>query len=456
MSPGIREQLAEIRCPVLTDGDDGYDDLRLVHNGMFDRRPEVIVRAEQVADVVTAVNVAREAGADLAIRGGGHSAPGFGSVDGGVVIDLSLMRHVHVDPDAKTARASGGATWGDFNYATHAYGLATTGGIISTTGVGGLTLGGGIGYLTRGFGLTIDNLRSADVVTAEGTVVTASERENPELFWALRGGGGNFGVVTSFELAVHPVSDVYVGIFFYEADQIPNLLSFWDEHVRSAPRELGGFPGFHRCPPVPFIPEDRHGDPACVAVVHWAGSLDHGEKAMQPFRDLAPRIGEMVTPMPYPALNGAFDPIYPKGLRDYWKGCFAKEMPAGAIEQYAKFGSEIPEISAAVHLYPINGAVHDMADDSTAFPYRSSTYATVFYVAWQGEENDKERIQYVRDFNEAVAPYSEPAGYINFMSHDDVGRVAQNYAPNFTRLQAAKKQWDPGNLFHINQNIPPG
>src|SRR5712691_5082431 len=245
-TPTIDQLREQVRAPILTAGDPGYDEARAVHNGMFDRHPRVIVRAEQVADVIGTVNFARDAGLDLSIRGGGHSAPGFGTNDDGVVVDLSLMRQVHVDPRARTARAGAGATWGDFNYATHAYGLATTGGIVSTTGIAGLTLGGGIGYLSRGYGLTIDNLLSAEVITADGRVRSASKDENPDLFWALRGGGGNFGVVT----------------------------------------------------PLEFIPSNRHGDTFCAAIVHWAGPLDQGENAMKPFRELAPVVAEMVGPMP--------------------------------------------------------------------------------------------------------------------------------------------------------------
>src|SRR5689334_13777348 len=237
---GIDQLREQLRCPVITADDAGYDEARRVHNGMFDRRPRALVRAEQVADVMAAVNFARENGLDLAVRGGGHSAPGFGSNDDGLVIDLSLMRNVHVDPAARTARASGGATWGDFNYATHAYGLATTGGIISTTGVGGLTLGGGIGYLTRAYGLSIDNLLSADLVTADGRPVRACRTENDDLFWAIRGGGGNFGVVTSFEFQLHPVDTVTVGLFFYELDHARDLFTFWREWIKDAPEEYGG------------------------------------------------------------------------------------------------------------------------------------------------------------------------------------------------------------------------
>ena len=281
---------------------------------------------------IGAVNFAREGGLELSVRGGGHSAPGFGTNDAGVVIDLSLMRHVHVDPQARTARAGGGATWGDFNYATHAFGLATTGGIISTTGVAGLTLGGGIGYLTRGYGLSVDNLLSVDVVTADGRYLRASQDENADLFWALRGGGGNFGVASSLEFQLHPVNDVYVGIFFYELDETANLLRFFREFIEDAPETYGAFPAFQVAPPLPFIPEDRHGDTFCAAIVHWTGPLEDGEQAMSPFRDLAPRVAEMVGPMPYPALNAAFDGLFPKGMRSYWKGSYVTELTDAAID----------------------------------------------------------------------------------------------------------------------------
>ena len=450
------EQLAAtVQCPVITAEDPSYDEHRAVHNGMFDRRPVVIVRAEQVADVVGAVNVARDAGLEIAVRGGGHSAPGFGTTDGGVIIDLSLMRHVHVDPKTRVARAGGGATWGDFNYATHAYGLATTGGIVSTTGVGGLTLGGGIGYLTRGHGLSIDNLLGADVVTADGRIVRASAEDNPDLFWALRGGGGNFGVVTSFDFRLHPLTDVYVGLFFYEPETAGDLLRFYRDFIKDAPREYGGYPAFHRAPPVPFLPEDRHGDPMCAAVVHWAGPLEEGEKAMAPFRDLAPRVGEMTSPMPYPVLNSTFDPFFPKGIRSYWKGSFVKELTDDAIKQHEVFGPAIPEVSAAVHLYPINGAAHDVGPADTAFGYRDATYANVYVVAWQDPGLDAERIKWVRDYYDATSPFSEAGGYVNFMSDDDAGRVSVNYGPNFAKLRDIKRTYDPQNVFHLNQNIAP-
>src|SRR6478672_2729821 len=348
----LREQA---RGRVITAEDDGYDEARMVHNGMFDRRPLAVMKAEQVGDVIAAVDFARENGLDLSVRGGGHSGPGFGTNDGGLVIDMSEMRTVRVDPRNQTARADAGATWGDFNYATHSFGLATTGGIISTTGIAGLTLGGGIGYLSRGAGLSIDNLVSADVVTASGELRTASERENEDLFWGLRGGGGNFGVVTSLEYGLHEVDQVYAGPLFYNLEDAPTVLRMFDEFIRDAPEEFGGFPGFQIAPPLPFIPDDRHGDALLLVVVHWAGPLNEAERVLKPFRDVAPIVADGSGPLPYPALNGAFDALFPKGLRAYWKGSFVKDRPDAAIAAHVEHGSKVPEGTSTMHLYPING-----------------------------------------------------------------------------------------------------
>ena len=288
MSAAMLDRLREqVRGRVTAPGDEGYDEARGVFNGMIDKRPAAVVRAETAGDVVAAVNFARGAGLDLAVRGGGHSVPGFGTVDDGVVIDLSGMRGVEVDAGAKTARAQGGATWGDFNDATYPFGLATTGGIISTTGVGGLTLGGGIGYLTRGFGLSLDNLLAADVVTADGQQLHATDRENDDLFWALRGGGGNYGVVTSFEFQLHPVKDIYGGPMFYELSEAENILKFYRDYIADASEQMGVFPAFQIAPPLPFIPEDRHGDTFIALVGCWAGPVEQGEAAFKPFHDVA-------------------------------------------------------------------------------------------------------------------------------------------------------------------------
>jgi FAD binding domain/Berberine and berberine like len=453
--PAVAQLREQVRATVITAGDPGYDQACAVHNGMFDKHPLVVIRAEQVADVIAGVNFARDAGLELAVRGGGHSAPGFGTTDGGVVIDLSPMRSVSVDPKARTARAGGGATWGDFNYATHAYGLATTGGIISTTGIAGLTLGGGIGYLARPYGLSIDNLRSAEVVTADGRVLAASEQENPDLFWALRGGGGNFGVVTSFEFQLHPVADIYAGIFFYELEHARDLLKFFAGFIPGAPEAYGAFPAFQVAPPLPFVPADRVGDTFCAAIVCWSGPLGEGEKAMEPFRAVAPVAAEMAGPMPYPILNAAFDAVFPKGIRSYWKGSFVTELTDAAIEQHVIHGAQVPEVSATMHLYPINGACHRVGSGQTAFAYRDATFAQVIVAAWHDPAVDQERIGWVRDYHRATEPYSEPGGYVGFMSDDDTAKVQANYRGLYQRLAEVKRVYDPGNLFHLNQNIPP-
>jgi FAD/FMN-containing dehydrogenase len=444
-----------VRGRVIIAGDDDYDEARAVHNGMFDKRPVAVLRAEQVADVIAAVNFARDNGLELSIRSGAHSAPGFGTNDDGLVIDMSQMRTVRVDPSKKTARADAGATWGDFNHATHAFGLATTGGIISTTGVTGLTLGGGIGYLARAFGLSIDNLLSADVVTADGQFVTASPDENEDLFWGLRGGGGNFGVVTSLQFRLHEVDQVFAGPIFYNLEDADSLLRMFDEFIRDAPEQFGGFPAFQVAPPLPFIPENRHGDTLALAVVHWAGPLKQAQKALRPFWDVAPIVANGTGPLPYPALNAAFDGLYPKGIRAYWKGSFVKELPEAAIAAHVEHGSRVPEVSATMHLYPINGACHRVGPSDTAFAYRDATYGMVFLASWNDPAKDAERIQWVRDYYQALTPYSEPGGYINFMQDDDYHKIHDNYRQNYDRLVQVKRDYDPGNLFHMNQNITP-
>ncbi len=446
---------ALVRGSVIGPDDDGYEEARVVYNAMIDRRPAAVVRAANAGDVMAAVDFARENGLDLAVRGGGHSVPGFGTCDGGVVIDLSGMRGVRVDPATSTARAEGGATWGDFNAATYPFGLATTGGIISTTGVGGLTLGGGIGYLTRGFGLSLDNLVSADVVTADGRFQTASERENADLFWALRGGGGNYGVVTSFEFRLHPVKDIYGGPMFFELSEVANVLEFFRSYIADAPEEMGAFPAFQIAPPLPFIPEDRHGDTFIAMVACWAGPLEQGESALKPFHDVAPVVAEFVGPMPYPALNSAFDALVPPGLQHYWKASFVKELTDDGIAAHQRYGPEVPVVNSTVHIYPINGAAHRVASDATAFAYRDANFATVIAGMWPDPSQNEANTKWVRDYYDAIAPHSEAGGYINFMAGDDQDRIKANYKGNYDRLVEIKRKFDPDNLFHLNQNISP-
>jgi FAD/FMN-containing dehydrogenase len=452
---GIDHLREQVRGEVITPDDAGYEQARQVHNAMIDRRPAVVVRCANTGDVMAAVNFAREHQLDLAVRGGSHSVPGFGTCDAGVVIDLSGMRGVRVDPASSTARAEGGATWGDFNAATHEFGLATTGGIISTTGVGGLTLGGGIGYLARGCGLSCDNLVSAEVVTADGRLLVASEDEHDDLFWAIRGGGGNFGVVTSFEFRLHPVKDIYGGPMFYELRDAGTVLQFFREFIIDAPEEFGGFPAFQIAPPLPFIPEDRHGDPFLAMVACWAGPLDQGERALQPFHDLAPVVAEHVGPMPYPALNSAFDALVPPGLQHYWKANFVTELTDEAIGAHLEHGPKVPVVNSTVHIYPINGVCHLVAPDATAFAYRDANFATVIAGMWPDPGDNQANISWVRDYYDATAPLSEEGGYVNFMADDDQDRIRANYRGNYDRLVAIKGKYDPGNLFHLNQNIQP-
>jgi FAD/FMN-containing dehydrogenase len=445
----------QVRGEIITAEDPGYDEARKVHNAMIDRRPRVIVRCARTDDVVAAVNLARENELDLAVRGGSHSVPGFGTADDAVVIDLSGMQAVEVDPETSTARAQGGATWRVFNDATHAHGLATTGGIISTTGIGGLTLGGGIGYLSRGFGLSCDNLSSAEVVTADGEVLTASERANEDLFWALRGGGGNFGVVTSFEYRLHPVREIYGGPILYELDDAASVLRFYRDFIREAPEEFGGFPAWQIAPPLPFIPEDRHGEPFLIFVTCWAGPIEEGEAALEPLRQVAPVVAEHVGPMPYPALNSAFDDLVPAGLQHYWKANFVKELTDEAIDAHLEHGPKLPAVNSTVHIYPINGACHRVAPDATAFAYRDATFATVIAGMWPDPAQNEDNIAWVRGFYEATAPHSEEGGYVNFMAGDDQDRIRVNYRDNYDRLADVKRKYDPDNLFHLNQNIRP-
>jgi FAD/FMN-containing dehydrogenase len=451
----VDELRAQVRGDVVAPGDEGYEEARRVYNAMIDRRPAAIVRAANAGDVMTAVRVAREGGLDVAVRGGGHSVPGFGTCDDGVVIDLSVMHGVRVDPGTGTARAEGGATWGDFNAATYPFGLATTGGIISTTGVAGLTLGGGIGYLTRGCGLSLDNLLSADVVTADGRILVASEEEHADLFWALRGGGGNFGVVTSLEFRLHPVRDVYGGPMFYELDQAETILRFFREHIAEAPEQLGAFPAFQIAPPLPFIPEDRHGDTFIAVVACWSGPLEEGERALAPFHDVAPVVAEHVGPMPYPALNSAFDGLLPAGLHHYWKANFVTELTDEAIAAHVEHGPKVPFVSSTMHVYPINGAAHRVAPEATAFAYRDATFATVIVGAWPDPADTDANVAWVRDYYDATAPHSEEGGYVNFMAGDDQDRIRANYRGNYDRLVEVKRRYDPDNLFHLNQNIAP-
>lgn len=449
--------LAGVRGAVITPEDEGYDEARSVYNAMHDRRPAVVVRATDEADVMATVAHARERGLDLAVRGGSHSVPGYGTCDGGVVLDLSAIRNVRVDPDARTARIGGGALLGDLDHATHAFGLATPAGFISTTGVGGLTLGGGIGaYLSRKHGLTCDNLISAEMITADGRRVRASEDENADLFWALRGGGGNFGVVTSFELRLHPVAEIVGGPIFFELDAAGDVLRAWRDAMLDGPRDLGGFFAFQIAPPLPFIPEERHGDTLCLVVASWSGRPEEAEEAFRPIRDAGPVVAEHVGPMPYPVLQSAFDDLVPAGLQHYWKSDFVAELTDEAVEAHLAHGPRVPCVTSTIHLYAVNGAVQDVDADATAFAYRDAAFSVNIAGMWPDPTDNEANIAWVREYYDAIHPHSGyEGGYTNFMAADDEARVRENYGESYDRLAEIKARWDPENLFRLNQNVAP-
>ncbi|MCZ2839183.1 FAD-binding oxidoreductase [Modestobacter sp. VKM Ac-2985] len=453
--PALDSLTTQVDGRVVRPGDEAYEEARHVYNAMIDAHPAVVVRCVGTADVVATVRCAAESGSPLAVRGGGHSVPGFGTADDAVVADLSGMQAVDVDDERRTATVGGGATWGRFNDVTAAHGLATTGGIVSTTGVGGLTLGGGIGYLARGYGLSCDNLLSAEVVTADGTVVTASASEHPDLFWALQGGGGNFGVVTRFTFRLHPVTTVLGGPMFFELADGPAVLAHFRDFIRTAPREYGGFPAFQIAPPLPFVPEDRVGEPFVAVVSCWTGSAAEGEQVLDGLRQVARPVAEHVGPMPYAALNSAFDGLVPAGLQHHWKAAFVRELTDDAIAAHMEHGPKVPTVNSTVHLYPINGAVHDVAADATAFGHRDASFAPVIAGMWPDPADNERNTAWVRDYHAAIAPHSEEGGYVNFASADDQPRAGANYGANHARLREVKRRYDPDNLFHLNQNIQP-
>jgi FAD/FMN-containing dehydrogenase len=383
------------------------------------------------------------------------TVPGFGTADNALVVDLNRMKGIRVDPAAKMVRADGGCNFGDLNQATYVFGMATPGGIISTTGIAGLTLGGGIGYLARGAGLSLDNVLSADVVLADGSFKVASDSQNQDLYWAIRGGGGNFGVVTNFEYRLHPVKDIVGGPMFFEVKDAPAVLRAYNEYIGKAPRQLGAFFGWQIAPPLPFIPADRHGDTFCIIVACWTGPADEAKAAIAPLREAAPVVADGVGQMPFPALNSAFDALLPPGLQHYWKAVFAGELTEGAIEAHMKFGPKVPVVNSTTHIYPINGAVHDVASDATAFGHRDAKYAVVIAGMWPDPAQNEANVRWVRDYYKAIVPHSEEGGYINFAASDDADRVAANFGRNYGRLRKVKAKYDPDNFFSVNQNIAP-
>src|SRR3954468_9641962 len=452
-----RQELTEFRGRLIGPGDGDYDEARAVYNAMIDKRPALIARCADADDVATAVGFARDRNLLLAVRGGGHNGAGLGTCDDGVVIDLSLLKDIEVDPAARTVRVGGGSTWGEVDRATNEHGLATPSGIISTTGVGGLTLGGGIGHLTRKHGLSIDNLLEADVVLANGERVRASADEHPDLFWALRGGGGNFGVVTSFLFRLHDVDTIVGGPTFWPLEASAEVLSAYREFLPSAPRELNGFFAFNSVPPAEPFPEEIQTRKVCAVVWCYAGAdEDAAAKAMAPLLDAVPEpLMHGVQPMPHPALQSAFDGLYPPGDQWYWRADFVKEIPDEAVQIHARFGAEMPTLQSTMHMYPIDGAAQDVGSSETAWDYRDALCGSVF----AGVGPDPANVPAIRDwsvgYHEALHPYSAGGAYVNMMMDEGQDRVRASYGDNYDRLARIKADYDPDNLFRINQNIRP-
>jgi len=452
----MKELQTALRGSVIEPHDKNYDEARKVYNAMIHKEPRLIAQCVDVADVIQCVNFAREHDVLLAIRSGGHNAGGLGICDDGLVIDLAPIKYTRVDPAARTVTAGGGCTWGDVDHATHVFGLATPSGIISTTGVGGLTLGGGIGHLTRKCGLTIDNLLAADVVLADGRFLRANADENPDLFWAIRGGGGNFGVVTSFTFKLHPVDTIYGGPMLYELGETADVMKWYRDLIPSAPDDLNGFFAFLTVPPAPPFPEHLHMKKMCGVVWAYAGDLTKAEEIFKPIRAFKKPALDFVGPMPQPALQSMFDPIYPPGLQWYWRADFVNELSDDAIAQHIRFGNTLPSMHSTMHLYPINGAAARVGKHDTAWNYRGATWAQVMVGVDPDPANNDKTISWTKSYYDALHPYSAGGAYVNFMMDDEgADRIKATYGDNYERLVAIKNKYDPDNLFRVNQNIKP-
>ncbi len=452
----ITQFRAQLRGELIEPTDARYAEARKVYNAMIDKRPSLIARCADVADVVAAVEYGRENHLLTAIRGGGHNAGGLGICDDGLVIDLSHMKGVHVDPAARTVRVAGGCVWGDVDHATHAFGMATPSGFISTTGVAGLTLGGGIGYLTRRYGLTIDNLLSADLVLADGRFVTANEEENPDLFWAVRGGGGNFGVVTSFLFRLHPVKMVHAGPTFWPIEQAPEVMKAFQEFISHAPEDVNGFLAFLTVPPVPLFPPNLHGKKLCAIMWCSTAASEEADKITKQVRNVGKPALDHVGPMPFPAVQSLFDPLLPPGLQSYWRADFVKELSDEAVAKHLEHGHKLPTMLSTAHFYPINGAAHRVGRNDTAFSFRDVDWAMVIVGVDPDPANRDKITQWCKDYFDAVHPYSAGGAYVNFMMEGEgEDRIHATYRDNYAKLAQIKAQYDPNNFFRVNQNIRP-
>jgi len=435
--------------------DTEYDTVRKVYNGMIDKRPAMIAQCKDVQDVITCVNFARENNQLLSVRGGGHNAGGLGIADGALVIDLSQMKEITISADAKTVTVQGGCLLKEMDAATHEVGMTVPAGIFGTTGVAGLTLGGGLGYMTRQYGLSIDNLLEAEVVLANGTLVKASANMNADLYWALRGGGGNFGVVVSFIFKLCPAHTIYGGPMLWDISDTKEMMTWFHNFISNAPNNINGFFATLTVPPVAPFPAHLHLKKMCGVVWCYTGDLDKAEEVFKPIRAVKTPALDFVGPMPVPALQTLFDALYPPGLMWYWKADFVKDLPEEAIDIHVKYGMNLPTPPSSMHMYPVNGFASTIDKNETAWNYRDANYAVVI-VGIDGDPANKEKIiQWARDYWNEQHPYSAGGAYINFMMDEGEERIKATYGDNYNKLTAVKAKYDPDNLFRVNQNIKP-
>jgi len=455
MAESIDQLKSAFRGELIQPTDGAYDQARKVYNAMIDKRPKLIARCVDVADVMAAVRYGRENAMLTAIRGGGHNGGGLGICDGGLVIDLSQMKGVRVDPAARTARVAAGCVWGDVDHATHPFGMAVPCGFIATTGVAGLTLGGGIGYLSRRYGLTIDSLLSVDMVLADGRFVTANTKENADLFWAVRGGGGNFGVVTSFEFRMHAVSTVQFGPTFWPLEQAAEVLKVYRKFILTAPEEVDGFFAFLVIPPAPMFPEHLHMKAVCGIVWCGTGTAAETDKATSPMRSVGKPLLDAIGPAPFPVVQSTFDGLYPPGLQWYWRADNFTELSDAAIAKHVEHGSKLPSMWSTMHLYPVNGAAQRVGKNDTAYSFREAVFAEVIVGVDPDPANAGKITEWCKSYYDALHPYSAGGAYVNFMMDEGQERVQASFRDNYARLATIKKKYDPTNFFRVNQNIKP-
>lgn len=445
----------QIKGRVILPEDSNYDEVRSIYNAMIDKKPAAILICRNVDDVVQGVKFARENNLEVSVKSGGHNGAGLSLVDDGLVIDLSEMKDIQIDPEIRTAKIQAGNTLGDVDKATHEHGLALPSGIIGTTGVGGLTLGGGIGYLSRKGGLTIDNLLEAEMVLANSEKVTASESSHPDLFWAIRGGGGNFGIVVSFTFNLIRVKNVYAGPMFWPIEHAGKVMQFYDEFTRNASNDLYGFFAFLVVPPAPPFPEHLQNKNVCGVVWCYSGPAEKREEVFKPIREFGPPILDFVGEIPMPALNSMFDGLYPPGMQWYWKAHYIKELSDSAIKEAVLHGSSIPTMHSTTHFYPIDGKVHEVGADETAWANRGARWAQVIVGVDPDPVNADKVTRWCRNYYEGMKPYASGGAYVNFMMEEGQDRIKASYGPNYERLTRIKKEYDPDNFFHVNQNIEP-